>query len=138
MKAILQILATCFIVVFNLNEAKAQDSLAADSTKFFVEELPKFPGGNEALAEYLMKNVKYPKKERRKNIEGTAYVRFVIDKSGEVRDVEILPGTEDRATEAMKEEAIRVVGQMPNWAPGRQRGKKVHVQYTIPIMFKLR
>ncbi|MGB0432617.1 MAG: energy transducer TonB [Bacteroidia bacterium] len=116
----------------------AQDTAKRDSVVQFVEELPQFPGGELALVEYLKSNVKYPKKEKRKQIEGTAYVSFIIDKSGAVRDVEIFKGTEAKATKAMRKEAVRVVAQMPNWKPGTQRGKPVHVKYSIPIMFRFK
>ena len=117
-----------------IDEAAAQDTTVKDTTTV-VETLPEFPGGEAALIKYLKENVDYPQKEKRKRIQGTAYVRFVIDKTGKVRDVDIFPGTEGRATEAMKAEAIRVVSEMPDWKPGTQGGKPVSVQYSIPIMF---
>ncbi|MFY0675438.1 MAG: energy transducer TonB [Bacteroidia bacterium] len=119
------------------NVASAQDSTAKDTTTI-IETLPEFPGGEAELIAYLIDNVEYPKKEKRKGMQGTAYVRFVIDETGKVRDVDIFPGTEDRATEAMKAEAIRVVSEMPAWKPGTQKGKPVSVQYSIPIMFKFK
>lgn len=117
-----------------IDQAAAQDTTVKDTTTI-VETLPEFPGGEAALIEYLKTNVQYPKKEKRKGIQGTAYVRFVIDKTGKVGNVDIFPGTEGRATEAMKAEAIRVVSEMPDWKPGTQGGKPVSVQYSIPIMF---
>jgi protein TonB len=122
-----------------VGQAAAQDSLAEDTMTYFLATLPEFPGGNEAFWEYLMKNVKYPEEERRKKIEGTVHVRFVIDKTGKVKDVEIMPGTEDKATEAMKAEAIRVVSQMPNWTPGTkvENGEKINATMATTIKFKL-
>src|SRR5690606_27425558 len=99
-----------------------------------VEEMPSFPGGEPAMMKYLANNIKYPAIAKDANIQGTAYVTFVVNEKGEVRDVKVLRsiggGTD--------EEAIRVVESMPKWKPGKQRGKAVKVQYNLPIRFTLR
>jgi len=103
-----------------------------------VEELPVFPGGQRAMMMYIGENVRYPKKDRRDDKEGVAYIQFVIEKDGSVTNVQVRPGTESKATEAMIEEAIRVISGMPKWKPGTQQGKPVRVKYTIPIQFRLK
>ena len=95
-----------------------------------VEDMPSFPGGEEALFKYLGNETKYPQMAKDAGIQGTVYVTFVIGSDGKVKDVKIL-----RGVRGLDEEAIRVVQKMPTWTPGRQRGKAVPVQYNLPIKF---
>lgn len=99
-----------------------------------VEEMPSFPGGEEALFKYLGSNIKYPAMARDAGIQGIVYVTFVVKEDGKIADVRVLRGVGG----GCDEEAIRVVEKMPNWKPGKQRGKSVRVQYNLPIRFTLR
>jgi protein TonB len=99
-----------------------------------AEEMPEFPGGNISLKTFLAKNVEYPIIARENGIQGKVYVRFVIDKNGEVTHVEIYRGVET----SLDKEALRVVGLLPKWKPGKQGGKAVNVSYVVPINFELR
>ncbi len=85
------------------------------------------------IQEYLANQIIYPASAKNKNITGTVYVTFVIDKNGMVKDVRILRGL----SPDLDEEALRVVSLMSQWNPGIQRGKNVQVQYNLPVTFKL-
>lgn len=98
-----------------------------------VEDMPTFPGGEEARMKYLMENIKYPEEARTKGIQGTVYVTFVVEKDGSISNVKVLRGIGG----GCDEEAIRVVSKMPNWKPGKQRGKAVRVQFNMPFKFNL-
>ena len=98
-----------------------------------VEENPTFPGGDEARIQFLTSNMKYPTMARESGIQGKVYVTFVVEKDGRVTDVKILRGIGG----GCDEEAVRVVKAMPRWNPGKQRGKSVRVQFTLPIQFTL-
>ncbi|HAQ18684.1 MAG TPA: hypothetical protein DCR40_05530 [Prolixibacteraceae bacterium] len=98
-----------------------------------VEQMPVFPGGEKALPEYLLKSVTYPQQAKEKGIQGKVYVTFVIAKDGSVTNVKIVRGTDP----ALDAEAFRVVNSMPKWTPGKQGGKEVAVQLTLPINFRL-
>ncbi|MFW6019504.1 MAG: energy transducer TonB [Bacteroidales bacterium] len=98
-----------------------------------VEEQPSFPGGEEARMKYLQENIEYPQMARESGIEGTVYVTFVVEPDGSVTDVRVLRGIGG----GCDEEAVRVVRNMPKWEPGKQRGKKVRVQFNMPIRFQL-
>ena len=100
---------------------------------YSVDEMPVFVGGDKALFEYLGNNIKYPKIEIQRGVEGRVYVEFVVGKKGEITDVKVLRGV----SEALDAEAIRVVKAMPNWLPGKQKGRAVKVRYKMPISFKL-
>jgi protein TonB len=112
---------------------KAEEEEVKEEEIFqIVEEMPEFPGGQEALLKYLAQ-CPYPPIARENDIEGTVYVRFVIDKNGQVTNVEIARG----ADKILNEAALNHVKKMPAWKPGKQRGKPVRVQYVVPIRFKL-
>lgn len=98
-----------------------------------VEESPGFPGGEEALHEFIRKNLSYPVAAQESGIQGRVYVGFVVEKDGSVTDVQILRGIGGGCDEA----AIRVVKALPKWTPGKQRGRAVRCRYSIPISFTL-
>ena len=104
-----------------------------DSIYNIVEQMPQFPGGDQAMFEYLGKNIKYPEEAKEKNIEGRVFISFVVEKDGSVTNVEVKRSIGG----GCDEEAVRVVKAMPNWTPGIQDGKPVRVSYMLPIFFKL-
>lgn len=98
-----------------------------------VESMPEFRGGMEELYTYLGNNIKYPVMAKESGIQGKVYVTFVVEKDGSITDVRVLRGIGG----GCDEEAVRVVESMPNWTPGKQRGKPVRVQYNLPVRFTL-
>jgi len=99
-----------------------------------VEEMPTFPGGDQALLEYMAKNTKYPPLARENGLQGIVVVTFVVDERGRIKDAQVLRGIGG----GCDEEAMRVVQSMPPWKPGKQRGMSVRVQYNLPFRFTLR
>lgn len=99
----------------------------------FVEKMPSFPGGQEALMAYLRENIKYPQAARDAGAQGTVLVEFVVEKNGSVSNVKVL----NSVFSACDEEAIRVIKSLPKWNPGEANGKKVRVFYNVPITFSL-
>lgn len=100
-----------------------------------VEEMPEFNGGQLAMMEFLMNNMKYPQAAVKAKQQGKAVVGFVVRKDGTVSDVHI---TKSAGHAVLDEEAIRVVKAMPAWKPGKQSGEPVNVKYSVPITFKLK
>lgn len=98
-----------------------------------VEKMPEFPGGQEALLEFLQTHAKYPESAIRNGIEGRVYCSFVVGKDGTVSDADVLRGVSPE----LDQEALRVINTMPAWSPGKQRGKAVRVRYTVPVAFRL-
>ncbi|HMT36325.1 MAG TPA: energy transducer TonB, partial [Chitinophagaceae bacterium] len=99
----------------------------------FVEQMPEFPGGEDAMMAYIQKNLKYPKQAVENNIDGKVVVNFVVNESGDISDVKVMRGIKY----GCDEEAMRVVRGMPNWKAGKQNGKAVKVSYSLPITFQL-
>ena len=98
-----------------------------------VETMPMFRGGEQKLMEFIGNNVVYPKEAINAGIEGKVFVEFYIEKDGTVCDAKVLRGI----GYGCDEEALRVIGLMPKWFPGKVRGHSVRVRYTLPINFKL-
>ncbi len=114
-------------------EFPVKQSDASEEIFYIVEEMPEFPGGEQALREFIAKNVEYPKVAQEKGIQGKVYVTFVVGTDGNVKDAKIARGVDP----SLDAEALRVVGKMNGWKPGKQRGQFVNVSYTVPINFKL-
>jgi len=125
------------IFIFSFTGLFAQEKVndpKEEETFTIVEVMPQFHGGEAALMDYLIKNIKYPEQAKKDSITGKVIVRFVVDKAGKVTDCTILRS----ANPLLDAEAVRVVGAMPAWTPGKQRGKVVSVYYTLPINFALK
>jgi periplasmic protein TonB len=99
----------------------------------FPEENPSFPGGEEAMMDFIRKNIKYPEIAVQMGDQGRVYVQFVVEIDGAITQVKTVRGV----TPELDREAERVVRAMPKWNPGKQRGRAVRVRYTIPIYFRL-
>ena len=98
-----------------------------------VEQMPSFPGGMEALMQYLAKNMRYPVEAQKNKVQGRVVVGFIVSKDGDIKKAHILRGVDPE----LDAEAIRVIESMPRWMPSMQRGKAVAVSYTLPVMFRL-
>ncbi|MDD2687859.1 MAG: energy transducer TonB [Bacteroidales bacterium] len=94
-----------------------------------VEESPEFPGGEESRLKFLTDNIQYPRIARDAGVEGRVIVGFVVEPDGRITNVKIIRGK----VQSLDEEALRVTKMMPRWKPGKQRGKPVRVQFTMPI-----
>lgn len=98
-----------------------------------VENSAEFKGGVDAFYQYLGKSIHYPKAARNANVQGKVFATFVVEKNGSLTHVRILKGI----GYGCDNEAVRVLKASPKWKPGRQNGKIVRQQYTVPITFTL-
>ena len=99
-----------------------------------VEEMPQFPGGQEAMMLWISQRIRYPEQAKKEGITGGVFVSFVVNKTGKVENVKV----EKSAHPLLDAEAVRVIGEMPQWKPGSQRGKNVDVRITVPVNFALK
>ena len=97
------------------------------------ENMPHFPGGEQAMLKFIAENAHYPENAQKAGIEGLAVVEFIIDKKGKIHEPRVIKGL----TPAFDEEVLRVVRAMPDWEPGTLRGEKKNVRYTLPVSFKI-
>ncbi|MCK4751640.1 MAG: TonB family protein, partial [Bacteroidales bacterium] len=98
------------------------------------EDMPSFQGkGQEGFRSWIANNLRYPDIAAENGISGKVYVQFAVNSKGVVVDAVVVRGVDP----ALDKEASRVVMSSPKWAPGKQRGKSVKVQFTFPINFVL-
>ena len=97
-----------------------------------MEERPSFPGGQQKLMEFIANNIRYTDEMKETGITGRVVVSFVIKKDGSIGEPKIIRSIHP----LFDNEALRVISSMPKWRPGSQRGKRVEVTYSIPILFK--
>lgn len=129
------------ITVFNviaLQSCKAKKWTVERTEPLSGEELvgvtmPKF-GNQFTLSEYLSDKMVYPKEAKEKGIEGKIMVKFVVDKDGRVKDVQVVS---KNANPLLAKAAVDVVSNMPDWTPGEKNGEKVPIYYMLPFNFKL-
>jgi TonB family protein len=113
-------------------EAVDASILNTDGDIFYiVEDMPQFPGGKDALKTYVYSSLEYPLSAKSKGIEGEVHVRFLVDEQGKVRKEEVVHSS----YEEFNEPALKVIREMPDWTPGKQRGKAVKVWHVLPIKF---
>lgn len=115
--------------------AKATTPISRTEGKVYekVENMPEFPGGVQGLMQYISSNLKYPAAAQKAGVQGKVIVSMIVDKEGNITDPKIIKGI----TPLLDAEAIRIISDMPQWKPGTDKGEKVNVQYTIPLVFKL-
>ena len=125
------------MAMFGLSTVSAQKTVVAEKNQQVfdvVEQMPEYPGGIQALFEYLQQNVKYPEDAEKQKIEGRVIATFVVETDGSINNVEVIKP----AFPSLDAEAVRVLSAMPKWTPGMQSGKVVRVKFTVPINFNLK
>ena len=132
-----KLLLMSLMAMLGLTTVNAQKTVVAEKNQQVfdvVEQMPEYPGGMQALFEYLSQNVKYPEDAEKQKVEGRVIATFVVETDGSISNVEVVKP----AFPSLDAEAVRVLSGMPKWAPGMQSGKVVRVKYTVPINFNLK
>jgi periplasmic protein TonB len=99
----------------------------------WVEEMPKYKTDESDIYKFFAQNIKYPEIAKRAVVEGRVTLAFIVSKDGSITNISVLKGI----GAGCDEEAVRVLGMMGKWSPGRQNGNPVRVAMSIPILFKL-
>ena len=102
-----------------------------DEILSFAENSPEFPGGMDAWAKYIQKNLRYPSMAQEEGIGGKVFVSFVVEKDGTITDVKVTRGI----GYGCDEEAMRVIKKSPRWKAGMQNNLPVRVRYNMPISY---
>ena len=130
----MSLMATCCLTTVLAQKTVVSQKDQKEEPFNVVEDMPAFPGGMEAMIEYLSSNIKYPADAQKQKVDGRVLVNFVVEKDGSITEVNVVkPGFP-----SLDAEAVRVVKAMPKWKPGYQRGQAVRVQFTMPINFSLK
>ncbi|MEO8591212.1 MAG: TonB family protein [Flavobacteriales bacterium] len=102
-------------------------------TPWVVDVLPEYPGGQKALERDLQRIVHYPEIGLTAGEEGRVLVGFVVTEDGSMTDIVIARSV----SPSLDAEALRAVGKLKKWKPGKFKGKDVKTRYSLPIVFKL-
>src|SRR5580698_338851 len=107
-----------------------------DEDKIFtkVEIESSYPGGDAAWQRYLYKNFHYPDEAVNNEIQGNVVVQFIVDKEGNISDVQAISGPTDGG---LRDEAVRVIKRSGKWTPAVQNGRQVKSYKKQPIVFRL-
>ena len=98
----------------------------------FTEDMPEFPGGDEALMNFLQREIQYPEVARNNGITGTVLIEFVVEKDGRVSNAKVKVPLFPECDK----EAVRGVMAMPKWKPGKNMGKPVRCFFQVPVTFR--
>jgi len=118
-------------------DTNKESSIQKNDEKVFVvvEQMPTFQdGGINAFRNYLQQQVEYPREAAQAGIEGTVFVKFMVNKQGKTDEIEVMRGVHENLDQAV----IALIENSPDWEPGKQRGRAVNVQFTLPVVFKLK
>ena len=135
MKKIILFIATALLSCGAVMAQNNGTATMGDEIYTVVEQNPEFPGGEDALIQWLGTHVQYPEEAREKGLQGRVLVTFVVEKDGSIGNVRVVKSKPEMAL--LEEEAVRLVRAMPKWKPGKSHGKKVRVQFNLPIQFNL-
>ena len=131
---IMSLMATCCLTTVLAQKTVVSQKDQKEEPFDVVEDMPAFPGGMEAMIQFISSNIKYPADAKKQKVDGRVLVNFVVEKDGSITEVKVVKPT----FPSLDAEAIRVVKAMPKWKPGYQRGQAVRVQFTMPINFSLK
>jgi periplasmic protein TonB len=110
------------------------DNTDYDKTFTKVEIESTYPGGPAAWLRYLNKNLRFPDEAVNNEISGTIVVQFIVDKEGNVSDVEAISGPTEGG---LRDEAVRVIKKSGKWTPAIQNGRQVKSYKKQPIVFRI-
>ena len=115
----------------------ASDGVPVSTTEIYesagVEVYPEFPGGMEAWAKFIQKNLRYPYAAQDNSVQGKVYLSFVVERDGSISDVKVVKGI----GYGCDDEAVRVIKKSPKWKAGQQNKQTVRVRYNMPINYTL-
>ena len=115
-------------------EGKCYDENGLETTYYPFYKMPGFRGGVNGLLEFISKNMKYCVDAQEAGIQGKVVVQFVIDKKGQVNNINI----KQSLYRSLDFEAQRIVSILPRWIPCETDGEVTTVWYALPINFHLK
>jgi len=105
-----------------------------DTPRTFVETMPEYVGGIDAMMAFITTNLQFTEEMKASNLEGTVYLKMVVETDGSLSNFEVLRGVSGSLS--FEKEAIRMVKSMPKWTPGKDKGKVCRTYMSLPIRFK--
>lgn len=128
-------IGTFLLLLLTFFQVSSQQSKLLDTAEgkvlLFAEQMPEFPGGDDALASFLHKNIKYPIIALENEVQGQVMAEFIICEDGSLCQLKIIKSPDTTLNPAV----MNVLSKMPNWIPAKQNGKEVKVYFSVPINF---
>jgi protein TonB len=122
-------------LTYTLFAQERTDSIQSSQVILVAETPPQYPGGNSELYKFVNEKLTYPKKARKKGIQGRVVIAFVVERDGTISADNIT--VEQSVDPLLDNESIRVVKLMPKWIPAYQKGRTVRCRMVIPFGFVL-
>jgi TonB family protein len=133
MKLFTQIKLLVIVVNLPLLGYCQQDSIKKSESEliFWIENPPEYPGGLNALIEFVNSKAIFPEEFDNVNVEGKIFIKFMIDSTGLVINPKVLRGLNPKLDSI----ALVIVKSMPKWKPATQKGKPISIEYMLPVKF---
>ena len=138
------------------SKSEVNEATEAETVYDCGEVMPCFPGGEQALRDFIKTNMRYPELAMEYGARGRVITTFLVDSTGQVSNFKVFrymrmsydtlrlaQETGDRQqikeqiAQQLGEESIRILSLMPRWTPGNQFGRPVNVKYNLPIAFNV-
>jgi len=126
--------------------------MAVENMEIFriVEEMPRFPGCEHEISEqekfkcsvrivreFVYENLVYPESAKKNKVEGTVVVQFIIYEDGTINDINVVKDIGHGCGEEVERLIVLMQDMDQKWTPGKHKGQKVKVMYTLPVRFHL-
>ena len=125
-----------FLSLLMLSKSFSQEPpiVVSDECIDFPEIMAHYPGGEEAMNEFLLKNLRYPQEALENGEQGKVFLEFIVEKDGSLTNIQIMRSV----SQELDKEAKRLIQAMPNWIPGEMSGEKKRTRVRLPVIFVLR
>lgn len=120
----------------SISENTANEKMEMDKNGVYArgEIMPSFPGGQQSLEKFVEDNLQYPQEALDNGIEGKVMISFDVDETGKIYRPSVVS---PKIGYGLEEEALKVVKAMPQWNPGKMKGKNVKTKFTLPVTYQL-
>jgi protein TonB len=116
-------------------KVKEKEPIVPKGPEMFVDVDAQYPGGREAMIDFIQRNLEFPPIALDMNIQGKCFLRFVVGVDGSISSVNVLRGI--AGCPECDWAAVKVLKSMPNWKPGKLRGEEVSSYFDLPINFEI-
>jgi len=115
---------------------EGENPLPWNMPELAYDTAPQYRGGSNAMLQFFADSVRYPEPEKSKGLQGSVSLKFIVDTSGAVTNVQLINGVPYAPN--LAKEAVRLMYSMPHWIPATKNGKRVEAEYFLSVPFRLK
>ena len=130
MKSLYQVILFFGLLISNPIPLLAQID-STDDILITPEIPPEYPGGQEAMLNFIQSKLTYTQEAKDKKISGKVYIQFEVEVDGTLSKIKVAKGL----GYGLDSIAINIIRQMPKWIPGKILGKISRSKCVIPVQF---